>query len=65
VRRGVEQLYSGYKDHGLTFQEFTGTRYTRIKHLTSLLVNSRLDPTLRWQAQDSLTERLSAWSRFD
>jgi hypothetical protein len=48
VRRGIEQLYAEYKDRLLTLQEFTGTRYVRIKHLTSLLQNSRLDPTLRW-----------------
>lgn len=50
VRRGIEQLYHAYKDHGLTYQEFTGTRYIRLKHLTSLLANSRLDPTLRWRS---------------
>jgi len=48
VRRGIEQLYDAYKDHLLSPQEFTGTRYTRIKHLSSLLESSRLDPTLRW-----------------
>jgi nucleoside-diphosphate-sugar epimerase len=48
VRRGTEQLYAAYKEHGLTVEEFTGTRYIRIKHLRSLLASSRLDPTLRW-----------------
>jgi len=48
VRRGIEQLYAAYKDHLLSLQEFTGTRYVRIKHLSSLLENSHLDPTLRW-----------------
>jgi len=48
VRRGIEQLFAAYKDHMLTLQEFTGTRYVRIKHLSSLLENSRLDPNLRW-----------------
>lgn len=48
VRRGIEQLYEAYKDCALTLQEFTGTRYIRIKHLSSLLGSSRLDPTLRW-----------------
>lgn len=50
VRRGIEQLYSAYKGHRLTREEFTGTRYTRLKHLTSLLDNSRLEPTLRWRS---------------
>lgn len=48
VRRGIEQLYAAYKDHVLTLQEFTGTRYVRIKRLSSLLENSRLAPALRW-----------------
>lgn len=48
VWRGIEQLYAAYKEHALTQQEFNGTRYIRIKHLTSLLSSSRLDATLRW-----------------
>ena len=48
VRRGIEQLYAAYKDHALTFQEFTGSRYIRIKHLRALLGAGRLDPALRW-----------------
>lgn len=50
VRRGIEQLYVAYKERALTTEEFTGTRYTRIKHLTSLLATARLAPTLRWLA---------------
>jgi nucleoside-diphosphate-sugar epimerase len=48
VRRGIDQLYAAYREHALTVEQFTGTRYIRIKHLSSLLVTSRLDPTLRW-----------------
>jgi nucleoside-diphosphate-sugar epimerase len=51
VRRGIEQLYDAYREHGLTLDEFSGTRYTRIKHLRSLLSSSRLDPSLRWKQQ--------------
>jgi nucleoside-diphosphate-sugar epimerase len=50
VRRGIEQLYAAYKNHALTLQEFTGARYIRLKHLSSLLATARLDPTLRWSA---------------
>jgi nucleoside-diphosphate-sugar epimerase len=50
VRRGIEQLYNAYKDHQLDREEFTGTRYIRLKHLRSLLANSRLEPTLRWRS---------------
>jgi nucleoside-diphosphate-sugar epimerase len=50
VRRGIQQLYNAYKDHHLDRDEFTGTRYIRIKHLSSLLANSRIEPTLRWRS---------------
>jgi nucleoside-diphosphate-sugar epimerase len=48
VRRGIEDLYISFKKHSLTLEEFTGSRYTRIKHLRSLLAAARLDPALRW-----------------
>ena len=51
VRRGIEQLYSSFKTHSLTLEEFTGSRYIRIKHLHSLLATERLDPALRWLPQ--------------
>jgi nucleoside-diphosphate-sugar epimerase len=49
VRRGVEQLHEAYKEYGLTIGEFTGSRYTRIKQLKSLLATTQLDDTLRWR----------------
>jgi nucleoside-diphosphate-sugar epimerase len=60
VRRGIEQLYIAYKEHALTLQEFTGTRYTRIKHLSSLLASSQLDSALRWTLQQRSPTRISA-----
>jgi nucleoside-diphosphate-sugar epimerase len=62
VRRGIEQLYAAYREHRLTVEEFTGTRYIRIKHLRSLLAAARLEPSLRWSSQDSSTNRVSGWS---
>jgi nucleoside-diphosphate-sugar epimerase len=50
VRCGIEELYNAYKVHHLDRKEFTGTRYIRLKHLSSLLANSRLEPTLRWRS---------------
>lgn len=49
VRRGIEQLYMAYKMHHLTFDEFMGTRYTRIKHIKGLQDNGGLNASLRWQ----------------
>jgi len=61
VRRGIEQLYAAYRDHALTLEEFTGTRYIRIKHLRSLLSSARLDSSLRWSSQASSTSHISGW----
>ena len=34
--RGVEELYEAYVRQGLTFDEFTGSRYLRIKRVQEL-----------------------------
>jgi nucleoside-diphosphate-sugar epimerase len=62
VRRGIEQLYTAFRDHGLTVEEFTGSRYIRIKHISSLLATGRLDAALRWSPQGSLRSQASARS---
>jgi nucleoside-diphosphate-sugar epimerase len=49
VRRGVEQLYEAYARNGLTFEEFTGTRYLRINRVRQLQEAGRLDDALRWR----------------
>jgi nucleoside-diphosphate-sugar epimerase len=49
VRRGVEQLYEAYVRNGLTFEEFTGTRYLRINRVRQLQEAGRLDDQLRWR----------------
>jgi nucleoside-diphosphate-sugar epimerase len=48
VRRGVEQLYEAYARNGLSFEEFTGTRYLRINRVRELQETARLDEELRW-----------------
>jgi nucleoside-diphosphate-sugar epimerase len=50
VRRGVEELYEAYVRNGLTFDEFTGTRYLRINRVRELQDAGRLDGDLRWRA---------------
>jgi nucleoside-diphosphate-sugar epimerase len=47
ARRGVEQLYEAFKEHGLTVEDLTGSRYQRIAHIKSLLEGDRLDLDLR------------------
>jgi nucleoside-diphosphate-sugar epimerase len=49
VRRGVEELYDAYVRNGLTFEEFTGTRYLRINRVRELQEAGRLDDALRWR----------------
>jgi nucleoside-diphosphate-sugar epimerase len=61
VRDGIEQLYAAYKAHALTVEEFTGTRYIRIKHLQSLLATAHLDSALRWSSKASSARLASGW----
>ena len=49
VRRGAEELYEAYVRNGLTFEEFTGTRYLRINRVRELQEAGRLDDDLRWR----------------
>jgi nucleoside-diphosphate-sugar epimerase len=49
VRRGIEELYTSYKRHGLTLDEFLGTNFMRIKHIKRLQLEGRLDEELRWR----------------
>jgi nucleoside-diphosphate-sugar epimerase len=49
VRRGVEQLYEAFKEHGLVVGDLTGSRYQRIAHVRSLLERGRLGLDLRWR----------------
>jgi nucleoside-diphosphate-sugar epimerase len=50
VRRGVEQLYEAYRRHGLTKDEFLGSKYLRIRRVKELQTAGRLDASLRWLA---------------
>jgi nucleoside-diphosphate-sugar epimerase len=47
VRRGVEQLHDAYLRNALSFEEFTGPRYLRIKRVRELQEAGRLDDELR------------------
>ena len=48
VRKGVEELYAAYREHGLTLEELEGSRYLRIKHVQELIDQGQLDQELRW-----------------
>jgi nucleoside-diphosphate-sugar epimerase len=49
VRRGIEQLYRAFKEHGLALEDLTGSRFQRIAHVRSLIEGDRLDNDLRWR----------------
>ncbi|MEM8711262.1 MAG: SDR family oxidoreductase [Planctomycetota bacterium] len=49
VRKGVEELYEAYKAHGLTLDEFTSSRYVRIRHVRSLIEGGQLSTDLRFK----------------
>ena len=49
VRRGVEELYQAFKEHGLEAGDLTGSRYQRIAQIKALLARDQLDTDLRWR----------------
>jgi len=51
ARRGIEQLYEGYRKVGLTLEEFEGQKYKRIAHVKYLIAEGLLDENLRWNGR--------------
>jgi nucleoside-diphosphate-sugar epimerase len=49
ARAGAVELAEAYEAAGLTFREFDGDRYVRVRHLTRLLAERALDDDLRWR----------------
>lgn len=47
ARLGAEQLYTAYRNSGLTHEEFEGPRYQRISHIRMLIAAGVLAPDLR------------------
>ena len=45
---GARELYTAFRDIGLTHDEFVDKRYTRLKWLQYLIDSELLDETLRW-----------------
>ena len=55
ARLGAEELYSAYKNVGLTLEDFEGPRYKRVAHIQQLLETKQLDETLRWKTTTAAT----------
>jgi nucleoside-diphosphate-sugar epimerase len=49
VARGARELVEAYRAAGLTYEEFQGFRFTRLKQLQRLLGAGLLDDDLRWR----------------
>ena len=50
VPLGIVELHQAYVQNGLTFEQFTGSRYLRIKRVQELQAAGRVDDELRWRA---------------
>jgi len=48
VRRGVEELYQAYLEHGLELDDLEGPRFRRLKHVLSLREAGRIDEMLHF-----------------
>lgn len=48
LRAGIEELYQGYTQAGLSAADFQGPRYFRLRTVQSLLDRRAVDPMLRW-----------------
>lgn len=51
ARKGVEELYTKFKEVGLKLDDFEGRKYVRLRQLKYLLEQGILDSSLRWQQQ--------------
>jgi nucleoside-diphosphate-sugar epimerase len=47
VRDGVAELLSSYRAHGLTYEDFTSSRFVRLRRIKELLAAGQLDEQLR------------------
>jgi len=50
LRAGIEELYTAYRDHGMSKDEFLGPRYYRLKVIRGRIERGELDTQLRWKA---------------
>lgn len=53
VRASAEQMLAAYREHDLSIEDFTGSRFMRVARLKELADAGRLDGALRWR--DPLT----------
>jgi nucleoside-diphosphate-sugar epimerase len=47
VREGIEELAGAYAEHGLTYDDFTSSRFVRLRRIRELLTAGVVDEMLR------------------
>jgi nucleoside-diphosphate-sugar epimerase len=52
VRDGIGELVSAYAEHGMTYDDFTSSRFVRLRRIRDLLSAGVLDDMLRRQASE-------------
>ena len=57
VREGVEELVAAYAKHGLTYDDFTSSRFVRLRRIRELLSAGLLDDMLRRQTSAPFPRR--------
>ena len=50
VREGIEELAEAYAKHSLSHDDFTSSRFVRLRRIRELLADGQLDDMLRSQA---------------
>ncbi len=53
IRAGVDELVTAYADHGLTYDEFTSSRFIRLGRIRELVAAGLVDNGLRRLADES------------
>jgi nucleoside-diphosphate-sugar epimerase len=53
IETGAAELANALRDLGLTYEDFTSDRFTRLKRLDRLIAEDRLDDSLRWRASEA------------
>jgi len=59
VREGIAELLAAYREYGLTYDDFTSSRFTRLRRVRELLDAGALDEDLRRRGDASLLRQPS------
>ena len=59
VRDGIDELAAAYAQHGLTYEDFTSSRFVRLRRIRELLSLGQLDEMLRRNNSGQPTHKLS------